>query len=193
MRSNPKAASRRKEWDRTRRWRVTFSILVILSFVRSGALEAGAGGNRNPAIPSEAGVRKKTPRASSPLIGDIGELHFKTLKTFVRSIEAGLPKAGSGAFKRPRGDDGRTFSRAVLSPLNDDLTAAAALASSVNYDLVQLSEAKETYLILIEKRMGFRGLGTYVVDPSYKRNLVLGVPHAPSDGFTGEEGRQIHF
>ena len=176
----------------TRVWRVTFSVLIILSFASSGALQADGWGNRRPANRREAAYRKETPPASAPLIAaDIGELHFKTLRAFVRSIEAGLPGAGSGAFKKPVGDDGQTFSRAVLSLLNGDLTAAVALASSVNYDLVQLTAAKKTYLILIERRTRFRGLGTYIVDPAYKRNLVLEAPHVPSDRFTAEEGRQI--
>jgi len=46
-------------------------------------------------------------------------------------------------------------------------------------------------LILKEKGEGFRGLGTYIVDPHYERNLVLEIPHAIYDRETLAEGTRM--
>ena len=120
-------------------------------------------------------------------------LPFNSLPAFIANVKSRLPRAGTEGFIKPTDADRETFSQAVLALLQGDLTNAANLANSVNYDLSQLNDqtVNKTYQVLVERNTNFRGLGTYIVDLNLRRNLVLEIPHPLYDVSTLEEGTTV--
>jgi hypothetical protein len=120
-------------------------------------------------------------------------LSFTSLSSFVADIKANLPRANTEGFVEPAAKERRIFHNAVSAVLQNDLKTARILAISVNYDLALLkdTEAHQTYVVLIERRKNFRGLGTYVFNPAFQRNLILEVPHPLFDTNTPEESTAI--
>ena len=120
-------------------------------------------------------------------------LPFDSLTAFVASVKSSLPRANSERFVKPAPAEMQTFTQAVSAVLQGNLENAAVLANAVNYDVSQLNDqtANKTYWVLIERQTNFRGLGTYIFDLSFGRNLILQVPHPLFDINTPEEATQI--
>jgi hypothetical protein len=120
-------------------------------------------------------------------------LPFKSLSSFVANIKAKLPRKNTEGFIKPSPKDRRIFHNTVLAVLQKDLNKAQTLAASVNYNLSQLNDigVKRIYVVLVEKTTSFRGLGTYIFDLDFQRNLVLEVPHPLFDINTPEESTAI--
>ncbi len=124
---------------------------------------------------------------------EIPILSYPSLSSFIATVKARLPRARSQGFIQPSLDEGVDFSDAVLALLQGNTTKAGQLAIAFNYDLVQLQErsTNRSYLVLVEQSNHARGLGTYIIAPTYQRNLILEVPHPLFDTNTLEEGQEI--
>jgi hypothetical protein len=73
-----------------------------------------------------------------------------------------------------------------------DVASAINGLDALNYDLNSLNDdSGKSYLVAQERSTGFRGLGTYVVDLNYARNVIVEVPHPIFDENTEEEGSDI--
>jgi len=117
----------------------------------------------------------------------IGDLPF-----FLNTIS--IPGAGSEAFVVPSAADRQAFGGTVAALLRFDLPAATALADDLGYDLIEFTHvfSLRPYYILKERDGGaFRGLGTYVFNPGYRRQLNIQSPHVPSDANTGPESVEL--
>ena len=123
----------------------------------------------------------------------ITTLPYASLSSFIADLKKRMPGAGSEGFVQPSATDIDAFA-AVVHPLLEAGTAEAnRLASRLNYQLVQLHDSKldQTYLILLENQNGFRGLGTYILNAHYRRNILIEVVHPFFDAQTLEEGTQL--
>jgi len=120
-------------------------------------------------------------------------LPVNSLTRFVASVKANLPRADTEGFIEPPAKQRQTFLNTVRAILRSDLKTARILANSVGYELSLLKDTAEnqTYVTLVERANGFRGLGTYVFNLSYRRDLILEVPHPLFDINTPEESTTI--
>jgi hypothetical protein len=126
--------------------------------------------------------KKETPKVNT--------LPFSSLAAYGLSVKANLPRANTEGFVKPLVSDRTTFGNAVAQLLSGNIASAEILANSVGYDLSQLNDTTDnkSYLVLSERILTFRGLGTYIVDPNYLRNIILEVPHPLFDTNTMEQG-----
>lgn len=133
--------------------------------------------------------------AASAALGQpaITRLPYDTLPEFIGAVKAGIPGAGSQAFVLPSAFDRERFHETVQSLLAGRVLQAAASSSSVRYDVARLEDRAygRHYYVLVEQAAGFRGQGTYIVDPAYRRNLILEVPHPIYDRNTPEESARL--
>jgi hypothetical protein len=138
------------------------------------------------------GQRLKTAKKNAKKIA-LQTLPFNTLSSFVAKIKANLPRANTEGFIEPSAKERQIFHNAVLAVLQNDLKTARTLAASVNYDLSQLKDtgANQIYVVLVERTTNFRGLGTYIFNLSFQRNLILEAPHPLFDTNTPEESTAI--
>jgi hypothetical protein len=83
------------------------------------------------------------------------------------------------------------FIGCIRTLLSADPAPAKACLESVNYTLAPLDDAGRRYWIAAERRTGFKGLGTYIVNARYARNLVLETPHPIFDMGTLEEAAAV--
>jgi hypothetical protein len=118
------------------------------------------------------------------------ELKYKSLAAFVADVRLELPRRGTDGFKKPTAEDRANFNTAVQSLFEGDLAKSAKSASAAGYSLVivKAGDSKKSYHVLYENLKGFRGLGTYIVDGAFTRNLVIQVPHPLFDAGTLEQG-----
>ena len=112
--------------------------------------------------------------------------------TWVHTLKATLPEAGSNAYVQPSPADAEAFRMAITQLLGGKIQEGRTKLNALNYDLFNLPDgAGQTYLVVKEKSAGFRGLGTYIINPRYQRNVALEVPHPFFDTGTPEEGAQL--
>ena len=121
-----------------------------------------------PAVPSRA--------AFVQMSGDI--------ELFLNSIN--VPGSGSQGFVAPEGAEIDTLRDALGQLISGNLDACAVLTDSLDYDVVEYTDTVggKTYYILLEQTSDgdpLRGLGTYVFDPNWCRNLNLQAPHPRYD------------
>jgi hypothetical protein len=122
-------------------------------------------------------------------------LPYTSLKDYVVDLKATiLQKAGRGsnAFIQPSAEEVDAFRVAMQQLLMGDIANAMTGLNALNYDLNTLNDVSgQSYLVAQERSEGFRGLGTYIVDSSYVRNVIVEVPHPLWDTNTPEEGSDV--
>ncbi|MBX7219855.1 MAG: hypothetical protein K1Y36_07905 [Blastocatellia bacterium] len=166
-------------------------VVSLLSRIRSighwaliggmSLLVAGSVGATGP------GLSKRVRQDGLPI------LPFSSLTAFVANVKANLPRANTEGFVKPSTTDRAVFQNVMTALLQRDYQMAQNLAATVNYDIARLEDqaATKTYVVAVERQTGFRGLGTYIVDPKFERNVILEVPHPLFDSQTPEEGTKI--
>ncbi len=122
-----------------------------------------------------------------------GTLPYTSLSAFITDLKASIPRAGTEAFVEPSPADRDAFRVAMQQLLTGDVPSALTSLDALNYDLKFLNDLDfvKSYLVAQERSAGFKGLGTYIVDPNFDRNLVMEVPHPIFDINTPEEGTAI--
>lgn len=125
-------------------------------------------------------------------------LPYSSLKAFVVDLKASiLERAGraSNAFVPPPADQVAAFRVAMQQLLKGDVPSATAALDALNYDLNTLNDdSGSSYLVAQERSTappGFRGLGAYIVDSNFARNVIVEVPHPLWDTNTPEEGSDV--
>lgn len=168
-------------------------LLLVLQTPASSQMTIAANKNTNdPECSSERHSKQRRVPASLASQTEYPRLPFTDLESFLKELKENLPGPNSEAFKIPSPVERETFRTAVLNLFQGDLKTAASLAAKVNYDLNELDDRSgKTYLILVERKSNFRGLGTYVVNMSYQLNVLFGVPHPIFDAGTLSEGGRI--
>ena len=113
-----------------------------------------------------------------------------TVSGLVATIHATLPGAGSNAFVQPQAGEIKAFAAAMRQLFATNAGAAASQFNALNYDVTTLIDTtnNHTYSVVQERGSGSRGLGTYIVDAAYTRNIILEVPHPIVDTKTDSEG-----
>ena len=113
-----------------------------------------------------------------------------TVSGLVATIHATLPGAGSNAFVQPSAREITAFTAAMRKLFAANAGAAASQFNALNYDVTTLTDTtnNHTYAVARERGSGSRGLGTYIVDAAYTRNIILEVPHPIVDTKTDSEG-----
>ncbi len=119
-------------------------------------------------------------------------LPYASLKTYVQDLKATIPGRGTNAFIQPLPEEIDAFGSTMQQLLMGDLASAMPALDALNYDLGVLNDdSGKSYWVAQERPTGFRGLGTYIVDSNYTRNVVVEVPHPLWDTNTPEEGSDI--
>lgn len=119
-------------------------------------------------------------------------LPYSSLKAYIVDLKATIPGQGSNAFVQPAAEEIDVFLLTMQQLLIGDAVGSQAGLDALNYDLRPLNDdSGKSYWVAQERSTGFRGLGTYVVDPNYTRNVVVEVPHPLWDTNTPEEGTDI--
>jgi hypothetical protein len=122
-------------------------------------------------------------------------LPYTSLKAYIVDLKASIQqKAGFGskAFIAPPADQLDGFRLTMQQLLLGDVASAINGLDALNYDLNLLNDdSGKSYLVAQERSTGFRGLGTYLVDLNYARNVIVEVPHPIFDKNTPEEGSDI--
>lgn len=113
-----------------------------------------------------------------------------TVNGLVATIHATLPGAGSNAFVQPSAGEITAFTAAMQELFAAGAGEATPQFNALNYDVTTLTDTtnNHTYAVVQERRSGSRGLGTYIVDAAYTRNVILEVPHPILDTKTDSEG-----
>src|SRR5881296_253830 len=101
-----------------------------------------------------------------------------SLAAYIVELKTRIPGAGSEAFVEPSLEERESFVPCMQMMLLGDVGGAVACMTSLNYDLNYLTDSGfgKTYLVVEERSSGFKGLGTYIADPDYARNIVIAVP-----------------
>lgn len=122
-------------------------------------------------------------------------LPHTSLKAYIVDLKASIQQkagVGSNAFIAPPADQLDGFRLTMQQLLLGDVASAINGLDALNYDLNSLNDdSGKTYLVAQERSTGFRGLGTYLVDLNYARNIIVEVPHPIFDKNTPEEGSDI--
>jgi hypothetical protein len=122
-------------------------------------------------------------------------LPYTSLKVYIVDLKATILQnagRGSNAFIQPSAEQVDAFRVAMEQLLMGDVPSAMTGLNALNYDLNTLNDASgNSYLVAQERSAGFRGLGTYIVDSNYTRNVIVEVPHPLWDTNTPEEGSYV--
>jgi hypothetical protein len=122
-------------------------------------------------------------------------LPHTSLKAYIVDLKASIQQhagVGSNAFIAPPADQLDGFRLTMQQLLLGDVASAINGLDALNYDLNSLNDdSGKSYLVAQERSTGFRGLGTYLVDLNYARNVIVEVPHPIFDVNTPEEGSDI--
>jgi hypothetical protein len=122
-------------------------------------------------------------------------LPYTSLKAYIVDLKASIQQKagfGSNAFIAPPADQLDGFRLTMQQLLLGDVASAINGLDALNYDLNSLNDdSGKSYLVAQERSTGFRGLGTYLVDLNYARNVIVEVPHPIFDKNTPEEGSDI--
>jgi hypothetical protein len=123
-------------------------------------------------------------------------LPYTSLKDYVVDLKAAIvlnAGRGSNAFVQPSAGQVDAFRITMQQLLLGDVPSVIAGLNALNYDLNLLNDnvSGKSYLVAQERSVGFAGLGTYLVDPSYVRNVIVEVPHPLWDTNTPEEGSDV--
>jgi hypothetical protein len=122
-------------------------------------------------------------------------LPYTSLKAYIVDLKASIQQhagVGSNAFIAPPADQLDGFRLTMQQLLLGDVASAINGLDALNYDLNSLNDdSGKSYLVAQERSTGFRGLGTYLVDLNYARNVIVEVPHPIFDINTPEEGSDI--
>ncbi|HLK66214.1 MAG TPA: hypothetical protein VKU19_22420 [Bryobacteraceae bacterium] len=115
------------------------------------------------------------------------------LSEYVAKIKSSIPVRGSSAFVEPSEKDRVRFTACMKLLFEGQTAKAQTCLNSVNYNLGVLNDAgfHKEYFIATERHTGFKGLGTYIVDANYWRNVVLEAPHPWFDAETPEEALAV--
>src|SRR5207302_9826274 len=122
-------------------------------------------------------------------------LPHMSLKAYIVDLKASIQQnagVGSNAFIAPPADQLDGFRLTMQQLLLGDVASAINGLDALNYDLKSLNDdSGKSYLVAQERSIGFRGLGTYVVDLNHARNVIVEVPHPIFDKNTPHEGSYI--
>lgn len=109
---------------------------------------------------------------------------IKTIESLINVIKNDIIKENSEKFVEPSFKEKSTFNLIINSILKKgSIRGIERNLNSINYELIELKDKKlnKNYIILKEKTKNNKGLGTYIFDLNYKRNVILEVPHPVSD------------
>ena len=103
-----------------------------------------------------------------------------------------IPGGESEDFDAPETAEIAPWRDAVGLLINGEYAACASLADPLGYDLVEYFDttSENTFYVLLERKSGgvpLRGLGTYVVNPNWHRDLNIQAPHPRRDTNTRAE------
>jgi hypothetical protein len=121
-------------------------------------------------------------------------LPHTSLAAYVAELKNRIPGSGTNAFVAPPQADVDAFQAAMAKLLAGDTTGATSAMNPLGYDVLLLNDQpfQKSYLVAEERQSGFRGLGTYVVDPTgFARNIVVEGPHPLFDADTENESQRI--
>jgi len=99
-----------------------------------------------------------------------------------------IPK-GSNGFSPPTSTERSQFRLSLIHLLNGRLETAFNGFQVLDMDLLKFNDIRGKSLFLIREKPASspRGLGLFVIDPAYSRNLVLQAPHPVADQSTETE------
>ena len=117
------------------------------------------------------------------------QLPYDDLAKYLADVKAGIFKRGSEAFRQPSERDQTRFTECMRLIFAEDVAQARSCFGAVNYNLSVLRDAgtRKDYYVAAERKSNAGGLGTYILDPHYSRNVILEVPHPLFDAGTPEE------
>lgn len=122
-------------------------------------------------------------------------LPYTSLKAYIVDLKASILQNagfGSNAFVAPPLNEVDGFRLTMQQLLLGDVVSAISGLNALNYDLYTLNDdSGKSYYVAQERSTGFRGLGTYIVDMSYARNVIVEAPHPIWDTNTPEEGSDV--
>lgn len=126
-------------------------------------------------------------------IGAQETLSHAALEDYIADLKARISRAGSNLFVEPPVGDLETFVPCLQNLLMGDVAGAVPCLAALNFDVDYLDDSNygKTYVVVEERPDAFKGLGTYITDPAYQRNIVICVPHPLYDLNTLEEGQRI--
>ncbi len=148
-----------------------------------------------------ASAPPRSPGTSALLLSNHGialpqdPLPYTSLKAYIVDLKAAILQnagRGSNAFIPPSAEQVDAFRVTMQQLLTGDIPGAMTGLNALNYDLNTLNDdSGKSYLVAQERSAGFRGLGTYIVDSGYARNVIVEVPHPLWDTNTPEEGSDV--
>lgn len=115
---------------------------------------------------------------------------FRTIDSLVVNIKQNIPREGTEQFIKPSDTDKKKFSLIVNKILNGNVPNQSEV-NEIKYDLTTIRENNNTYLILTEKQSTRKGLGSYIFNLNFSKNIFLEVPHPLFDSNTPEEAVKI--
>jgi hypothetical protein len=115
------------------------------------------------------------------------------LSAYVANVKVKIPQSGSEAFVEPSQAERDAFLGSMRDLLGGNSASAMSGLDAINYDLNYLNDEffSKSYLVASERLTGSKNQGTYIVDLTYARNLLIEVPHPLYDVNTPEEGTAI--
>lgn len=121
------------------------------------------------------------------------KLAYKHLPAYLADVKAALPLKGSNGFHEPSAAERTRFTECMGFVFAGEVERAQTCLRSVHYDLGLLEDTPfhAEYLVVSEHPGNSKGLGTYIVNNEYWRNVVLEVPHPLFDAGTLEESIEV--
>lgn len=131
--------------------------------------------------------------APGPILRAQETLPHDSLEKYVLEVKSGIPAAGSERFVAPTEREMATFAGSILRILEGDIDAALTGARACGYELCYLHDEShdKVYMVARETEDRPRGLGTFIVNLDYDRNVIVAVPHPRYDLNTPGQGRKV--
>jgi hypothetical protein len=118
------------------------------------------------------------------------------LKSEIVTIGSNMPGSGSEGFVKPVSDTLMLW-RVLINSLLDEQYLVADSLVQADFPFYQLYEYTDsgylnrTYYLLREKFPVSRGWGTFIVNPNYRREIIIEIPHPKYDTNTHQEGIDV--
>lgn len=138
---------------------------------------------------AEGAAAPLTPAGSQ----DDEQLSVPSLDRFVRTVKGAIAREGSERFVQPSEREMEIFVECMRALLEGKTGEARLHAEGLSLRVETVLDAAtgKTYIVAREDPAGTRGAGTYIVNPRFERNLIVGVPHPLYDVGTPDVGRRI--
>lgn len=116
------------------------------------------------------------------------------LERLVQDFEEKIPGENTEGFLQPSDDDIESFEAVIAAMLAGRIELAQNLARPLGYEILSFREPDQSarYFMAHEAPSApKRGSGLYIVNPDFKRPLVISVPHPLFDHGTPGEGVKV--